>query len=106
MSHSEFRCINCGYIPHESPVSGNWYCPKCGKRSTIKIEQPLHVRSYLRHKSVHQRSKDEIYNDIYKKLTLEEKQELGYKEPYINPVLSSVEPKKRETIRLFLPSDN
>lgn len=105
MSHSEFRCIYCGFIPRESPISGNWYCPKCGKRSSIKIEQSRRVRPVFKHKNIHPKSKDEIFHDIYKKLTLEEKQELGYKEPYINPSISLVEPKKRENIRLFLPPD-
>ena len=79
MSHSEFKCTNCGYIPRDSPVSGKWYCPKCGKRSTIKIEQPRRSRSYLQHKNIHQKSKDEVYHDIYNHLNYKKLMQISRK---------------------------
>jgi DNA-directed RNA polymerase subunit RPC12/RpoP len=32
----QFKCPHCGHVPEPPPVSGAYYCAKCGKSSQIK----------------------------------------------------------------------
>jgi hypothetical protein len=102
MSKEEFKCVHCGYKPRDSPLSGSWYCPRCGRRTNLDFLKPKKKKQYYRKSSSTSRSKDEVYDHIYKQFTIEEKPELGYKEPYLNPSVPPVILKKREKFRLFM----
>ncbi|MHA1215269.1 MAG: hypothetical protein ACTSPG_08215 [Candidatus Hodarchaeales archaeon] len=82
-------------------MSGSWYCPKCGKKSSLLTDQLRSAHTYRKKVVEIKKSKDEIYDQIYTRLTIKEKKDLGYKSPYLNPSIKSIEPKQREKIRLF-----
>ena len=103
MNETEFKCQFCGYAPrsHEQPVTGAWYCPKCGKRTTIRLTvPPPRKRSYKKPQS-RQMSRDRISSQIYSKLTQEKTQDYGLKDPYLNPNIQPIKPKLRKKVRIF-----
>lgn len=100
MSQKRFSCSNCGYIPKVTP-SGIWYCPKCGKKSTISKRSSRVVKRYYSKPKPIQTSRDQVISQIYDKLTYHKPNDLGYKDPYLNPSIQPIEPKKRKKIRLF-----
>ncbi|MFX0014520.1 MAG: hypothetical protein ACFFB2_05165 [Promethearchaeota archaeon] len=101
MSQSTFKCTNCGYIPRDLPVSGSWYCPKCGKRMTIPQHRPRVARKFYKKPVTTQKTRDQITRKIYEKLTYDKIPDLGFKEPYLNPKIEPIIPKRRNKIRLF-----
>ena len=102
MDGNPFRCKNCGHIPRSPPHSGSWYCPKCGKRMTISAPQSSRPRR-IPPKSVKRarKSRDQVTRQIYQSFTYEKSPNLGFKEPYINPNIHPIAPKKRNKIRIF-----
>jgi ribosomal protein L37AE/L43A len=106
VKESNFRCQFCGYVPHshEQPGTGVWYCPKCGKRTTIRLTVPSPRRSSYKKPQSRQASRDQISSQIYRELTKEKSQEYGLKEPYLNPTIQPIKPKLRKKVRIFAPS--
>lgn len=50
-----------------------------------------------------------MYDQLYEKLASQSRQDaakldLGHKEPYINPPIPEIQPKDREKIKVFAPS--
>jgi uncharacterized Zn finger protein (UPF0148 family) len=103
---SKFKCQFCGYIPrsHEQPSTGAWYCPKCGKRTTIRLTVPSPKRTSYKTPRSRQASRDQISSQIYRELTKDKNQQLGLKEPYLNPTIQPIKPKLRKKVRIFSPS--
>jgi uncharacterized Zn finger protein (UPF0148 family) len=106
MSQSVFRCPNCGYIPREPPISGSWYCPKCGKRMEISQPHPHTVKKSYKKPLYTQTSRDHMISQIYDKLKHEKKTDSGYKEPYLNPKIPPIQLKKRKNIRFFFKKNS
>ncbi|MFX0184972.1 MAG: hypothetical protein ACFE95_17960 [Candidatus Hodarchaeota archaeon] len=100
MIQKRFSCNNCGYIPQIAP-SGIWYCPKCGKKSIISKKSSRAIKRYYHKPKPVQTSRDQVISQIYDKLTYPEPNDHGYKDPYLNPSIQPIEPKKRKKIRLF-----
>ncbi|MFX0209740.1 MAG: hypothetical protein ACFFDT_27410, partial [Candidatus Hodarchaeota archaeon] len=93
-----YSCSNCGYIPQVTP-SGIWYCPKCGKKSTITKRSSRTVKRYYSRPKPVQTSRDQVTSQVYEKLTFSKLNNTGYKDQYLNPLIQPIEPKKREKIR-------
>jgi len=105
MSHQNVKCSKCGYTPRDSPVSGVWYCPKCGKRMTIAASRPRVTRKFYRKPVTVQKSRDQVTSQIYRKLADEKPTDLGLKESYLNPKIDPILPKPRDKMRLFYKKD-
>ena len=101
MEQKPFKCDKCGFTPRDNPVSGVYYCPKCGHRMTIATSRPRRVKRYSPKPQKTRVSRDQVYNQMYSKLTSEKPQDLGYKEPYLKPDIAPILPKRRDKIRLF-----
>ena len=101
MDKKIFKCSNCGYIPRDPPTFGSWYCPKCGKHMTIARQRPRVARKFHKKPEITQKTRDQISSKIYEKLTYGKAPDLGLKEPYMNPKISPILPKKRDKIQLF-----
>ncbi|MHA2243404.1 MAG: hypothetical protein ACXADY_00385 [Candidatus Hodarchaeales archaeon] len=101
MNKKIFKCTNCSHIPRDPPISGSWYCPKCGKRITIAQQRPRAPRKFHKKPKIIQKSRDQVTTKIYDKLTYEKAPDLGFKEPYMNPKISPIIPKRRDKIQLF-----
>lgn len=107
MNQDRFQCKNCGYAPSESPVSGAWYCPKCGKRTKISSNRPrVSKKRYHASPIKTTVSRDQVMSQIYDNLASRSSPDLGLKEPYLNPSFSPIEPKERKKVRLFIKKDN
>ncbi len=106
MRESEFKCQFCGYVPrsNEQPVTGAWYCPKCGKRTTIRLTVPSPRKFSAKKPQSRQTSRDRISSQIYSKFTKEKIQDFGLKDPYLNPSIQPIKPKLRRKVRIFYPS--
>jgi len=37
----KYKCSHCGYAPEYPPVSGTYYCAKCGKSNKIQSSGPI-----------------------------------------------------------------
>ena len=103
MNNNTIQCKFCGYTPplQEQPRSGTWFCPKCGKR--VSISQPA-IRSRQKSTKSSRKSKktrDQIINQIYSKITKKSPPDLGLKEKYLNPKNEPIIPKSRKKIRFF-----
>jgi uncharacterized Zn finger protein (UPF0148 family) len=98
-----FRCQFCGYTPplQEQPRSGTWFCPKCGKR--VSISQPVILPRQSSKKSSKRgkKTRDQITNQIYSKITKKTPPDLGLKEKYLNPENEPIVPKIRKKVRIF-----
>ena len=96
-------CQFCGFTPpqHEQPRSGTWFCPKCGKRVLISQPVILPRRSPSKHTPRTKKSRDQISNQIYSKITKISSPDLGLKEKYLKPKLEPIMPKKRKKVRIF-----
>ena len=107
MKETEFKCQFCGYIPrsHEQPVTGAWYCPKCGKRTTIRLTVPPPRRTSYKKPQTRQESRDRISSQIYSKLTQVKSQNFGLKDPYLNPSIQPIKAKVRKKVQIFSPSN-
>ncbi|MFX0210882.1 MAG: hypothetical protein ACFFDT_33190 [Candidatus Hodarchaeota archaeon] len=101
MSQKKIKCTNCGHIPRDLPVSGSWYCPKCGKRTEIPHHRPRVARKFYKKPQITQKSRDQVTRKIYDRLTYEKTPDLGFKEPYLKPKINPILPKRRNKIRLF-----
>lgn len=101
MAQKEIKCTSCGYIPRDLPVSGSWYCPKCGKRMVIPKQRPQVTRKYYKKPTPTSKSRDRITTSLYTKMTFDNPTDHGFKEPYINPKINPIIPKRRDKIRLF-----
>ena len=107
MSQDRFRCQNCGYTPSKSPVSGAWYCPKCGKRTNIPKNRPHVAKKWYRSAPIKKTvSRDQVMSRIYHNLASRTSPDLGLKERYLNPSLPPIEPKERKKIRLFIKKND
>jgi uncharacterized Zn finger protein (UPF0148 family) len=106
VKESKFNCQFCGYVPrsHEEPVTGAWYCPKCGKRTTIRLTVPSPRKTSFKKPKSPKLSRDRISSQIYSKLTQEKTQDYGLKDPYLNPKIQPIKPKLRKKVRIFSPS--
>ena len=101
MTQKKIQCTNCGHIPRDLPVSGSWFCPKCGKRSTFSHHRPKVTRKFYKKPDITRKSRDQITTKIYDNLTFDKSPDLGFKEPYINPRINPILPKKRTKLRIF-----
>ncbi|UCG90140.1 MAG: hypothetical protein JSU57_06705 [Candidatus Heimdallarchaeota archaeon] len=101
MAQRNIKCTNCGHIPRDLPVSGFWYCPKCGKRMEIPHHRPRVARKFYKKPQITQKSRDQVTRRIYDRLTDEKTPDLGFKEPYLKPKINPILPKRRDKIRLF-----
>jgi predicted RNA-binding Zn-ribbon protein involved in translation (DUF1610 family) len=101
LAQKTFKCANCGYIPRDLPVSGSWYCPKCGKRMVISQQRPRVTRKFYKKPTITHKSRDRITTSLYDKMTYDQPTDHGFKEPYLNPKINPVIPKRRDKIRLF-----
>ncbi len=101
MGQNSFRCEKCGHIPRDSPISGIWYCEKCGHRMRIASNRSHKVPTYYKKPKPIGTSRDQVYSQMYSKLTSEKSLDIGYKEPYIKPNIDPIEPKRRDKIRFF-----
>jgi predicted nucleic-acid-binding Zn-ribbon protein len=103
LNNNAIQCKFCGYTPplQEQPRSGTWFCPKCGKR--VLISQPVILPGQKITKSSRKskKTRDQITNQIYSKITKNVPPDLGLKEKYLNPRLEPIVPKKRKKIRIF-----
>jgi uncharacterized Zn finger protein (UPF0148 family) len=100
MEQRGYSCSNCGYIPQVTP-SGVWYCPKCGKKSSVTKRSSRAVKKYYSKPKPVQISRDQVASQIYQKLTYPKSEDIGYKDQYLNPSIQPIEPKKRDKVRLF-----
>ena len=104
MNENEFKYQFCGYIPRENeqPRTGSWYCPKCGKRTTIKLTVPSPRKiALLKKQQRRQTSRDQISSQLYQELTKDINPNFGLKDPYLNPNISPIKPKNRKKVRVF-----
>ncbi|MHA2073312.1 MAG: hypothetical protein ACXACU_04530 [Candidatus Hodarchaeales archaeon] len=101
MEQRPFKCEKCGFTPRNTPVSGVWYCQKCGHRMRITQTRPHRVKRYSQKPKVTKVSRDQVYNQMYNQFTSEKPNDLGYKEPYLKPDITPIIPKRRDKIRLF-----
>ena len=101
MERKPFKCEKCGFTPRDVPVSGVWYCQKCGHRMRITTSRPRRVKRYSPKPKKTRVSRDQVYTQMYSKFTSEQPQDLGYKEPYLKPDIAPILPKRRDKIRLF-----
>ena len=103
MESREFRCQFCGYFPrnHEQPSSGSWYCPKCGKRTVLSQTRSSIKRIPPKRSQSRSTSRDRITSQIYRKLAQRSSPDHGLKEPYLNPKIQPIKPRKRKEIRIF-----
>ena len=101
MQKKPFKCDKCGFSPRHPPVSGVWYCPKCGHRMRMIISRPRRIPQYSQKPKKAAVSRDQVYTQMYSKLTSENPHDLGYKEPYLKPDIATILPKRRDKIRLF-----
>ena len=101
MGQNSFRCEKCGYTPRDSPLSGIWYCQKCGHRMKIANRHSHKAPTYYKKPEPVRTSRDQVYSQMYSKLTSERPLDIGYKEPYIKPNIDPIFPKRRDKIRLF-----
>ncbi len=108
MKETKFKCQFCGYVPHshEQPGTGSWYCPRCGKRTTIRLNVPRPKKFSQKPPQSRQISRDQISSKIYNELTKGKGPEFGLKEPYIKPMIQPIKPKIRKEVRIFSPSNN
>ena len=88
-------------MPRDLPVSGSWYCPKCGKRTVIPQQRPRATRKFYKKPTIPTRSRDQITTKLYNKMTYDKPTDHGFKEPYLNPKIKPIIPKRRDKIRLF-----
>jgi hypothetical protein len=105
MKEMKFKCQFCGYTPrtHEQSETGAWYCPRCGKRTTIRLTVPRPRKFSQKSRQSSQISRDQISSKIYSELTKEKTPNFGLKEPYINPPIELIKPKLRKVVRIFFP---
>lgn len=101
MGQNVFRCEKCGFLPRDSPVSGVWYCRKCGHKMRIANTRPRRTTTYSKKPKSVGTSRDQVYSQMYSKFTTDKPIDLGYKEPYLNPNINLILPKKRTKIRTF-----
>jgi len=103
LTNSKIRCKFCGYSPppNEQPNSGTWFCPKCGKRVLISRPVIFSRKSYSKNIHKSQKTRDQISNQIYSKITEKSSPDLGLKEKYLRPLIEPITPKKRKKIRVF-----
>lgn len=101
MGQTEFRCEKCGFYPRDSPVSGFWYCQKCGHKMRIASARPRRTVKYSKKPKSAGTSRDQVYSQMYSKFTTDKPIDLGYKEPYLKPNINLILPKKRTKIRTF-----
>ncbi|MCK4847524.1 MAG: hypothetical protein KAT16_00705 [Candidatus Heimdallarchaeota archaeon] len=103
MKNIKFNCQFCGYTPpiEEQPRSGAWFCPKCGKR--VLISQPVIYPRSSSPKNIrrNKKTRDQITNQIYSKITKKSTPDLGLKEKYLKPLDEPIVPKKRNKVRIF-----
>ncbi|MFW9780001.1 MAG: hypothetical protein ACFFE8_14190 [Candidatus Heimdallarchaeota archaeon] len=102
------QCRHCGHVPRDKPVSGRWFCPRCGKANVVAQARRYQRPNLVQKSQQQQPSKDKIYTQLYDKLASLGRQdtpepELGYKEPYINPPIPVIQPKERKKIKVFIP---
>ncbi len=106
MAKSNFRCKYCNYMPRSSemPLTGVWYCPKCGKRTTLERTQKTPRKFTHQRKTRSHITRDQASSQIYSKHTSVNKKDHGLKTPYLNPDIKEIQPKIRNRVRVFYQS--
>ena len=100
MAYKTFKCTKCGYIPRDLPVSGSWYCPKCGKRTAIPQKRPRATRKFYKKPTIATRSRDQITTKLYNKMTYDKPTDRGFKEPYLNPKIKPIPPAHTSSVTI------
>ncbi|MHA1940339.1 MAG: hypothetical protein ACXAB2_01435 [Candidatus Hodarchaeales archaeon] len=104
--NEQFKCKYCNFIPrsNEIPSTGVWYCPKCGKRTTLERARKIPRKFIHQKKTAKKITRDQASSKIYSKFTFEKKPDFGLKAPYLKPTIKEIQPKIRKHIRVFYQS--
>ena len=67
----------------------------------IPHQRPRVARKFYKKPTIAPKSRDRITTRLYDKMTHEKSPDHGFKEPYLNPKISPIIPKRRDKVRLF-----